>query len=407
MGVENQGKPSSRSEDDLQLDSGWEEEPSASVESSAEAASKGTSGVPSSPIVVIGNGGSVPPSVPRPDPAASSPDDAPASGRPARPSASGRPERLTKPLIDVTAHASRLIDLPISDAATLVGSPSAPIAPAPHELRVVEPPSAAGTTARSRKPLDSEVSLLELRESSDSAVESLSPSHADRAPASAPVKRRALRAFTGVVALLGVAVVAFAVTRGPRAEQPLAAETKRAAAPLEPKVHALTPAPAPPPASEATPDAAEAAAKATPAEPAVTEPSPTEVLSEPVLPPATAPSSGAESPAPAQPSERTAAAIRVTIRTSPPGAVIFDERRRIGKDAAVVSLLPGQKRRVLALLDRHQPTHIIVDGSVETVNIELKPMAADELERAAESDRARGASAPAEGTAAARSTDDR
>jgi hypothetical protein len=288
----------------------------------------------------------------------------------------------------VTTHTSRLIELPISDAATLIGSPSGPIA-AQHEPRAAEPPSTAGAAAASFGPLDSEVSLLELREASNSAVESLSPSLADRAPASAPAKRRALRAGVGVVALLAVAVVAVVVTRGPRAEQPLAAEAKRAASllaaeakraasPLEPEVHALTPAPR-------------------------------EVLPEPELPaaPTPTPSPGAESAAPAQPSSQTAAAIRVTIRTSPPGAAIFDERRRIGKDTAVVSLLPGQKRRVLALLNRHQPTHIIVDGSVETVNIQLKPMEPDELERAAEFDRARSANASAPGTAAARSTDDR
>jgi hypothetical protein len=442
MGVEYPGRPSSRSEDDAVVDSGWDEPRAAAPKSQPE--SPPASSVPPHAIINVAKPSapednrisvvppgraSTPPSVPRP----ALRSEPPASGRP---SASYRTGRLSKPLIDpaeltpthgaVRADPARLIDLPFSDAATLVGSPSAPIAPAPNAPRTLDlPPQSDAGRASEPSPAGVQSSQVGARESSEPSVqvdevESLSPSHADRTPTPLSSKRRGVGAGVGALVLVAAAGVAFAVTRAPRSEQPYAANAANAAhgeSQPQAKVHALTPAPTPSPASApAQPAAAptESEALLAPAEPAADSkvegtPAPLEPAADskaegtpaPLEPAADSKVEG--TPAPARSDAQAAVTAKhVTIRTSPPGAVIFDERRRIGTDRAVVALLPGQKRRLLALLNRHQPTHFVVDGSTDTVSVELKPMDEAELERASEFDRTRSASGPAPQTAGAR-----
>jgi hypothetical protein len=74
--------------------------------------------------------------------------------------------------------------------------------------------------------------------------------------------------------------------------------------------------------------------------------------------------------------------VTVTIRTSPPGAIIYDEKQRIGKGVARINMQPGRKRSMLALLNLHHPRHFVLDGSETTVNITLEPMDANAIARA-------------------------
>jgi len=136
-----------------------------------------------------------------------------------------------------------------------------------------------------------------------------------------------------------------------------------------------------------------AAAKPATTEPAATETAaPEPAAAEPVIADSMAPSAppapetettadaadNAESPTPASPG----ALVTVTIRATPPGAIIYDEKQRIGKGTAQIVVRQGRKRGMMALLNLHHPLHFVVDGSQPTVDVTLERMAADAIARA-------------------------
>lgn len=172
-------------------------------------------------------------------------------------------------------------------------------------------------------------------------------------------------------------------TQAARSPDPQIAQgeaSPRKPAPNEPT--APTPAAAKPAATE--PAATETAATETAApEPAVAEPVIADSMA-PSAPPvpeteATADAAdNAESPSPASPG----GLVTVTIRTTPPGAIIYDEKQRLGKGTAQIVLKQGRKRGMMALLNLHHPLHFVVDGSQPTVDVTLERMDAGTIARA-------------------------
>jgi hypothetical protein len=74
--------------------------------------------------------------------------------------------------------------------------------------------------------------------------------------------------------------------------------------------------------------------------------------------------------------------VTVTIRTTPPGAIIYDEKQRLGKGTAQIVVRQGRKRGMMALLNLHHPLHFVVDGSQPTVDVTLERMDANTIARA-------------------------
>lgn len=169
----------------------------------------------------------------------------------------------------------------------------------------------------------------------------------------------------------------------------------RKAAPNEPT--APTPAAAKPAATE--PAATETAAP----EPAVAEPVIADSMA-PSAPPApqtetTADAAdNAESPTPASPGRL----VTVTIRATQPGAIIYDEKQRIGKGTAQIVVRQGRKRGMMALLNLHHPLHFVVDGSQPTVDVTLERMDADAIARASAARESKAAKSSAKTARAAR-----
>jgi len=170
----------------------------------------------------------------------------------------------------------------------------------------------------------------------------------------------------------------------------------RKAAPNEPT--APTPAAAKPAATE--PVATETAAR----EPAAAEPVIADSMA-PSAPPAPEPETtgdaadNAESPTPASPG----GLVTVTIQATPPGAIIYDEKQRIGKGTAkIVVRQGGRKRSMMALLNLHHPLHFVVDGSQPTVNVTLERMSADTIARATAARERKAAKSSAKTARAAR-----
>lgn len=141
-----------------------------------------------------------------------------------------------------------------------------------------------------------------------------------------------------------------------------------------------------------TPAAAKPAAAepAEPAEPAAPEPAAADSMA-PSAPPTPTPApetkadttadatDNAESLTPASPG----GLVTVTIQATPPGAIIYDEKQRIGKGTAqIVVRQGGRKRSMMALLNLHHPLHFVVDGSQPTVEVTLERMSADTIARA-------------------------
>lgn len=130
-----------------------------------------------------------------------------------------------------------------------------------------------------------------------------------------------------------------------------------------------------------------AAPQTSAADPTATE----AVPPEPVAPASAAPSTSAAETSPdadaaraAAPSapESTGGLVTVTIQASPPGAIIYDEKRRIGKGVARIVVRQGRKRSMLALLNLHHPRHFVVDGSQTSVHVTLEPMDANAIAQA-------------------------
>jgi hypothetical protein len=101
-----------------------------------------------------------------------------------------------------------------------------------------------------------------------------------------------------------------------------------------------------------------------PSEPATLPASPT------VQPPvsAAAPALDAVEPSP----EKAAAAVAVTVKTVPAGAVIFRAGQRLGTGVVEVSVERNGKQRLTALLDGYIPSNFALDGSRDTVTVVLK-----------------------------------
>jgi hypothetical protein len=65
--------------------------------------------------------------------------------------------------------------------------------------------------------------------------------------------------------------------------------------------------------------------------------------------------------------------IEVTVRSSPPGAMLFHDDRQIGSGRATLTMQRGEKAKLLALLNDHEPTRLTIDGSRSEVVIVLAP----------------------------------
>jgi hypothetical protein len=68
----------------------------------------------------------------------------------------------------------------------------------------------------------------------------------------------------------------------------------------------------------------------------------------------------------------SANAVSVTVRVTPAGSIIFDHGRRIGTDVVQVSVEPGGKKHLVALLDGYLPRRFTVDGTLNSVSIALR-----------------------------------
>jgi hypothetical protein len=126
------------------------------------------------------------------------------------------------------------------------------------------------------------------------------------------------------------------------------------------------------------------------AKPAATEPAATET--------AATETAAAESPTSASPG----GLVTVTIRATPPGAIIYDEKQRIGKGTAQIVVRQGRKRGMMALLNLHHPLHFVVDGSQPTVDVTLERMDADAIARANAARESKAAKSSAKTARAAR-----
>jgi hypothetical protein len=63
---------------------------------------------------------------------------------------------------------------------------------------------------------------------------------------------------------------------------------------------------------------------------------------------------------------------RVTVKTVPSGAAIFQAGRRVGTGSVELEVEPKMKHRLTALLDGHRPVNFTVDGTRDTVTIMLR-----------------------------------
>lgn len=66
--------------------------------------------------------------------------------------------------------------------------------------------------------------------------------------------------------------------------------------------------------------------------------------------------------------------VTVTIHAKPKGAIILEHAHRLGVNKVEVTVQPGQKRSFVALMDNYAPKRFSVDGSVDTVEIQLSRM---------------------------------
>jgi hypothetical protein len=78
--------------------------------------------------------------------------------------------------------------------------------------------------------------------------------------------------------------------------------------------------------------------------------------------------SGAVSASPAKPGS-----TRVTVKTVPSAAAIFQAGKRVGTGSVELDVEPKMKHRLTALLDGHRPVNFTVDGTRDTVTIMLRP----------------------------------
>jgi hypothetical protein len=86
----------------------------------------------------------------------------------------------------------------------------------------------------------------------------------------------------------------------------------------------------------------------------------TEATSAPTL-------SGSVTASPAKPGS-----TRVTVKTVPSGAAIFQAGKRVGTGSVELDVEPKMKHRLTALLDGHRPVNFTVDGTRDTVTIMLR-----------------------------------
>jgi hypothetical protein len=137
----------------------------------------------------------------------------------------------------------------------------------------------------------------------------------------------------------------------------------------------------------------EAAARTTPPEPPAAE----RIFSEAPLPPGAVITAVEPTPrapeaalAPPPPTATTEAATappladegtegerrtnRVTVKTVPTGAAIFQAGKRLGTGQVELDVQPKVKLRLTALLDGHRPLNFTVDGTRETVTLMLRPI---------------------------------
>lgn len=220
---------------------------------------------------------------------------------------------------------------------------------------------------------------------------------------------RSLSTYIGLAAALMIVLGSIVLFTRSRESEPVTTQAARSLDPqiahgeASPRKAAPNEPTAPTPAA-AKPAATETAATETAApEPAAAEPAIADSMA-PSAPPApetetTADAAdNAESPTPASPG----ALVTVTIRATPPGAIIYDEKQRIGKGTAQIVVRQGRKRGMMALLNLHHPLHFVVDGSQPTVDVTLERMAADAIARATAARGSKAAKSSAKTTRAAR-----
>jgi hypothetical protein len=188
------------------------------------------------------------------------------------------------------------------------------------------------------------------------ASETFRPSQVDRPLSLAPARGRR-RWLPALAAITVLALGGAWLKLRPRPQ------AQREARPTAVAARAALPEPAP-----AAPVAVEAAPAAPAPEPA---PAPTPEASA-AAPEASADLTSAFAAALAG-TTGSANAVAVTVRVTPAGSIIFDHGRRIGTDVVQVSVEPGGKKNLVALLDGYLPRRFAVDGTLNSVTIALRP----------------------------------
>jgi hypothetical protein len=276
---------------------------------------------------------------------APSPTLTPVSAVP-RPRSYGPPPPAAQP---VKSAASATVEKPVTAA---VSAPAA--APlSPKSAPVQAPPAEA---ARAFAALTEDTSTLR-------------PNEVD--PPVASKRRRGVARFVaslGIAAAMVLASLAWLKDGGQTVTSQISRVLARAAQPQpEP---AARPTPPEPPAPESKsadssllPGAVITAVEPAPAVPeAALAPPPPTALTE-------TPSAPAGALALAKPGS-----TRVTVKTVPSGAAIFQAGKRLGAGLVELDVEPNMKRRLTVLMDGHRPVNFTVDGSRDTVTIMLKPV---------------------------------
>ncbi len=208
---------------------------------------------------------------------------------------------------------------------------------------------------------------------SSSDSHTLRPSNVEVAPPpSVRARRGRWQAPLAAAAAVAIGLSAWTVARQSKVARQHAA-TQAQAAVTRPQAEPARAAPV----AQAQAPAAEAARAEQPASSAA----PPNGAEPPTAAGAAKPAEGAPAP---QPQPQLAAAfaaalsaspnsIQVTVHVTPAGAIVFDHGKRVGNDTVQVNVEPGSTKNLVALLDGYLPRKFTLDGSVNQVNIALKP----------------------------------
>jgi len=184
----------------------------------------------------------------------------------------------------------------------------------------------------------------------EAAPDTLGPSHFDLRPALSsraprmPPRKTLLAAAAVIVALLGVIVIVTSSTKS----EPVALAAPPSPAPTV----KTTPAPAEPPTAVRPP----ATAKATAAP--VTNGDPLGLVESAKLA--------------LFGTENTENAVLVTIRVSPPNAVVLKRGLRLGTGTVTIKVARGSKMTLSAQLYGYVPHSFVVDGENNSISIDLR-----------------------------------